>query len=145
MSRIPPLPGLNVAVPSLKSSSLFDPPLQRLDARDVGTGEVAAVDPRLELVEKEPAQVPITGDGPGLDKRLPLPRAARHVVVAQRAFPILDRRPLIPFGAKTEVDSIGHAQHGRLGQQLHDLLGQPVKELDVARPARSRRSGRRRH
>ena len=84
-SRMPPWPVLTSrsSAPS-RCGALLDPPLERLDAGDVGPAQVAAIDPRLELFEKLAAQVQVAGDGPGLDVRLPLPGAARDVVVVQR-------------------------------------------------------------
>ena len=71
--------------PPPRERLLLDPPLQGLDAADVGVAQVAAVNPGRERFEKLAAQRKVAGHGPGLDVRLPLPGAAAVVVVAQRA------------------------------------------------------------
>ena len=55
-----------VAVGPFAVRALLDAALEGLDARDVGPAEIAAIDPRFELVEKLAAQVQVAGDRAGL-------------------------------------------------------------------------------
>ena len=132
MSRMPPWPVFTSrASAALAVRPLLDPPLQGLDAADVGLAQVAAIDPGLELFEKLAAQVEVAGHGPGLDVAPAAPRCGRGVVVVQARLEADDHRPALPLGPQPQVDAIGAAQLGRLGQQPHDLAGQAVEELDV--------------
>ena len=101
------------------------------DAGDVGAAQVAAVDPRPELFEELPAQVQVAGGGPGLDIGLPLPGPAADVVIAQRRRRADDHRPALPLGPQPQVHAVGRAELRGLGQQPHQLAGEPIEELGV--------------
>ena len=57
MSRMPPWPVLTSSASSpSRLRALFDAPLEGLDAGDVGPAQIAAINPRLELLEELLAQ-----------------------------------------------------------------------------------------
>ena len=59
------LAGLHVrGVFALRERTMLDAALERLDARDVGQGQVATIDPGFEIAKKLFAQVQIAGHGP---------------------------------------------------------------------------------
>ena len=125
--------GFDVAqVAAFALGALLDAALERLDAGDVGEAEVAAIDPRLEPVEQLAAQVEVAGDRPGFDERLPLPGAALHVVVGERAVEAQAERAARAFGPQPQVDAVGDAQVGRLGEQADEFFAEPLEELLVA-------------
>ena len=77
MSRMPPWPVLTLrVVAALAGVRCSMRRFRALMPRDVGAAQVAAVDPRLELLQKLAPQIQVAGDRPGLDERLPLPGAA---------------------------------------------------------------------
>ncbi len=84
---------------ALAFHALLDSALERLDAGDVGAAQIAAINPRLELLQEFAAQIQIAGRRTGFHKRLPFPSAAQHVVVLQCAFQAAHHRPALPFGA----------------------------------------------
>ena len=55
-----------VGVGSFDVGPLLDAALERLDARDVGAAQVAAIDPRFELFEELSPEIEIAGDGRAL-------------------------------------------------------------------------------
>ena len=110
---------------------VFDPSLERLDAADVGTRQPAAVDPRLHLGEHPPSQRLIAGDAPGLHPRLPLPGAAVAVVILEHRLLRHRRGPGRPVGPQPQVDAVGDPQVGRLHDQPHRLLHNPLEELGI--------------
>ena len=110
---------------------VFDPSLERLDAADVGTRQPAAVDPRLHLGEHPPSQGLIAGDAPGLYPRLPLPGAAVAVVILEHRLLRHGRRSGRPVGPQPQVDAVGDPQVGRLHDQPHRLLHNPLEELGI--------------
>ena len=58
MSRMPPWPVLTFAIVGpFAFAPLLDPPLEGFDAGDVGPAEVAAIDPRFELLEQVPGPI----------------------------------------------------------------------------------------
>ena len=116
---------------SVTDGPVFDPSLQRLDAADVGTRQPAAVDPRLHLGEHPPSQGLIAGDAPGLHPRLPLPGAAVAVVILEHRLLRHRRRPGRPVGPQPQVDAVGDPQVGRLHDQPHRLLHNPLEELGI--------------
>ena len=100
--------GFDVAqVAAFAFGALLDAALERLDAGDIGEAEVPAIDPRLEAVEQLAAEVEVAGDGPGFDERLPLPGAAFHVVIRQRAVEAQAERAARAFGPQPQIDAVG--------------------------------------
>src|SRR6478609_9597792 len=121
----------------LEFRAFFDPPFERLNARDVGQAEILAINPRFQTSEKLIAQLTVTGNRACFDERLPLPRAALYVVVRQRAVEAhAEWRPRA-FRPKSQIDTIGRAKIGRLGEQANDLLREPLEVLLVADSAAS--------
>ena len=124
--------GLHVAVVAAALAVLLlDAPLQGLDAADVGTAEVAAVDPGGQLGEELAAEVQVAGHRQGLDVGLPLPGAAADVVIVQRRLQVGDRRPALSLGPQPQVHAVDAPQIGRLGQQADQLAGEVVEKLGV--------------
>ena len=111
--------------------TLFDPSLERLDPADVGARQPAPVDPRLHLGEHPPSQRLIAGDAPGLHPRLPLPGAAVAVVILEHRLLRHRRRSGRPVGPQPQVDAVGDPQVGRLHDQPHRLLHDPLEELGI--------------
>ena len=116
---------------------LLDPPLQGLDAADVGPAQVTAVDPGRKLREELVAQVQVAGNGPGLDVSLPLPGAAADVVIREHRRQAHHHRPSLPIGPQPQIDAVDHAQLGVLGQKPDELAGQVLEELVVAHGPRT--------
>jgi hypothetical protein len=105
---------------------LLDLSLEPLDAGDVGEAQVAAVDPRPQVMQIFLAEVEVAGDRPGLDVGLPLPRAAAGVVVGQRVIDAHHERPLPAVGSQPHVDAVGKTQLGRFGDQANHFAGDPL-------------------
>ena len=100
----------------------LDPPLERLDAGDIGEAQVAAIDPGLEPFEQLAAELAVAGDRPGLHVRLPLPGAALRVVIRERAVETQAERAARTLGPQPHVDAVRRAQVGRFGEQANDVL-----------------------
>ena len=125
--------GFHVADASAQTEGLLlDPPLQGLDAADVGVAQVAAVDPRPKRGEKLVAQREVAGHRPGLDVGLPLPGPAAGVVIRHRALDAHDHRPASPFRPQPHIDPVDPAQLGLLGQQADEFAGHKVEEFEIA-------------
>ncbi len=118
-------------VGALADRQVLDPPLERLDAADVGPGEPAAIDPRFHLSQQPAAQPLVAGDAPRLHPRLPLPGAAVAVVVLQHRLQRHGGRPGGAVRAQPQVDPVGDSQIGGFGDQPHRLLRHPLEELLV--------------
>ena len=88
---------------------LFDPPLEGLDAADVGPAQVAAIDPGRNLRKEMVAQVQVAGNGPGLDISLPLPSSPANVVVGEHGLQAHHHRAPLPVGPQPQVDPVGCA------------------------------------
>ena len=142
-SRIPPLPGLDLDLGGPgRDGALLDPPLEGLDLGDLGGTEIAAIDKRLDRLEKRLAQREVAGDRAALDQRLPLPGAAAGHVVAQRGVQRARQRPLFAVGTQPHVDAIRDPQRGVVGQQADDVAPHPGKELGVGHDLGAGWSGR---
>ena len=127
--------------------ALLDPPLEGLDAGDVGPAQVAAIDPRLELLEEFVAQIQIAGDRPGFDERLPLPGAARarRNSAARLRGCSPSGRAGPPAAAADRRDRPTPSSVGSV-KQPHHVAGQAIEELAgllLPRASRSRRRRRR--
>jgi hypothetical protein len=132
------VPRLHVAfIPAFPLRALFDLALQRADAHDVGTIQVAAVDPRLQLGQELSAQIHVAGDRPGLDERLAFPCPPEDVVVVQGRTEGDHRRALPAFGPQPQVHAVRRAQGRALRQVLDHLAGQPIEELAIGDRARA--------
>ena len=124
--------GLHVVRPAAAGNGpLLDPPLQGLDAADVGVAQIAAVDPGRQRLQKLLAQGKVAGHGPSLDVRLPLPGAAAIVVVAQGRLHAHHDRPPRPFRPQAEIHPINAPQVGLLRQQANQLAGDQVEEFEI--------------
>ena len=114
-----------------RDGALLDPPLERLDLGDLGRAEIAAIDERLDRLEKGLAQGEVARDRTALDERLALPGPAAGHVVAQRGVQRPRQCPLFAVGPQPHVDAIGDPQRGVVGQQPDDVAPHPGKELGV--------------
>ena len=110
---------------------LLDPPLERLDARDVGPRQPAAIDPRRKLVKQPVPQRLVARDAAGLHPGLSLPGAAALVVIQQHRVEAEGRRARRPMRPQSQIDAVGRAQVGPFADQPHRLLNDPVEELLV--------------
>ena len=114
-----------------RDGALLDPPLEGLDLGDLGGAEIAAIDKRLDRLEKGLAQREVAGDRAALDQRLPLPGAAAGHVIAERRVERPRQRPLLAVGPQPHVDAIGDPQRRVVGQQADDVAAHAGKELGV--------------
>ena len=117
---------------------LFDPPLQRLDLRDLAGTQVAAVDERGDGLDKRASQAEIAGDRTALDQGLALPRSTPGLVVAQGRVQRTGQRTLFAVGAKPHVNPVGNAPRGVFGEQPDDFGSHPCEELGVRDDSRPR-------
>ena len=126
------MPGLDLDLGGPgRDGALLDPPLEGLDLGDLGGAEIAAIDKRLDRLEKGLAQGEVAGDRAALDQRLPLPGAAAGHVIAQRGVERPRQHPLFAVGTQPHVDAISDPQRGVVGQQPDDVAPHPRKELGV--------------
>ena len=110
---------------------LLDPPLERLDAADVGAGEPAPPDPGLQGLQQPPPEVGVAAHAAGLDPRLPLPGAARLVEVAEHRLECHRCRPGAAVRPQPQVHAVGDAVRRRVGHEPHGILHDAVEELLV--------------
>ena len=121
-----------------RDRALFDPPLQRLDLRDLAGTQVAAVDERGDGLDKRASQAEVAGDRTALDQGLPLPGSTPGLVVAQGRVQRTGQRTLFAVGAKPHVNPVGNAPRGVFGEQPDDLGSHPCEELGVRDDSRPR-------
>ena len=114
-----------------RDRALLDPPLERLDLGNLGGAQIAAIDKRLDRLEKSLAQREIARDGAALDERLALPGPAAGHVVAERGIERLRQSPLFAVRTQPHVDAIGDPERGVVGQQADDVAPHAGKELAV--------------
>ena len=110
---------------------LLDPSLERLDARDVGPRQPAAVDPRGKLREQPLPQRLVAGHAAGLHPGLTLPRAAALIVILQHGIEAERRRSRRAVRPQPQVDAVGGTEVRGVADQPHGLLHDTIEELLV--------------
>ena len=134
MSRMPPWPVLTLrrSAPSLLRA-LLDAPLEGLDAGDVGQAQIAAIDPRLELLRETrwpSSRSPATGRA--LTNACRSQVRPEHVVIVQRRFEAGDHRARVALRAA----AAGRRDRPRPSRSvsvssLTHVARQPIEELAV--------------
>ena len=131
--------GLHVArIGARADRPALDLPLERLDAADVGPREPAAIDPGLHLHHEPAAKRFVAADAPRLHPGLPLPGAAKLVVMLQCGLEGEHRRPNAAVRPQAEINAVGDAEIGGLGDEPHGLLHGPLEKLLVRAGLRPR-------
>ena len=126
-------------------AALFDPPLEGLDAADVGPAEIAAINPGLELLRAIPGPDPRSpATGRALMKACRSQVRPQHVVIVHRAFEADHDRATLPFGPQPQIDAVDRCPTRSSRSAGGPLRGPGGRRIRCWRSAAGRRSCRRR-